>query len=191
METLPHRLCLVGSEMKRLSPLFSLGPLRCIPILLLSILVSMYDKSQCAWTPMFLIEERVFPKVNLARNHHSLNYFISGQDNGVQSQPWLGRLFPIYIFSDWAFFLIRQLSFIFCLQMGMGSSAIVLVYLAFGAQGLLYVLRFGVTRQEFPSSPNSKGGCLLTLLFIKACLERGDSPKNRPCASNTICNLGP
>lgn len=52
------------------------------------------------------------------------------------------------------------------------------------------MLRFGVPRQEFPSSPNSKGGCLLTLLLIKACLERGDSPENRPCASNTICNLG-
>lgn len=54
--------------------------------------------------PTFLIGGRVFREVNLARNHLFLNYFIGGQDNGVQSQTWPGHLFPIYIFLDWTFF---------------------------------------------------------------------------------------
>lgn len=106
-----------------------------------------------------------------------------------KARPGLDVFFQFTFFLDWAF-LTREFSFIFCLQMDMRSNASYLIYLAVWAQELLYTLRFGVTRQEFPSSPNSKEGCLLTLLFIRACLERGDSPKNRPCASNTIFNLG-
>lgn len=63
-----------------------------------------WSRIQGTWMPTFLIGGRVFRKVNLARNHLFLNYFIGGQDNGIQSQTWLGHLFLIYIFLDWAFF---------------------------------------------------------------------------------------